>query len=225
MATAADQRREGARLRKRRQREKARDAARLTAEALAAKREALDEHLAPAILRKPVLRRDGTILLGARVTVEHGRATRSDPISNLAKNSPLFGDRHKFAARRLQQDAADVGAGINAAAIDLLGAGGGGRGDGKGGHAAILEQIHTRERLQGGLSSLGPLVSGVVRVVIDCLPVGVWAREAGLEAKEALQQVSAGLLRLANFYNPPPADHPIHGNLRSAYAACVSGAF
>jgi hypothetical protein len=216
--------REAARTRKRKQRERAREAARLAAEELAARREISDERLAPAVMRNPVMRPDGSMLVGARVSIVHGRAMHSDPISNLAKNSPLFGDRHKFAARRLQQDVNDVGAGVNASAVDLMGAGGG-RGDGTGGHLAILDQIATRERLQSGLATLGGLVSGVVRVVIDCLPVTVWACEAGLETKDALQQVSAGLLRLANFYNPPAPDHPIHGNLRSLYASCVSGAY
>jgi hypothetical protein len=223
MTTDGFNKREAARLRKRKQRELAREAARLAAEQLAARREIVDESLAPKVRREPVTRADGSVLVGPRVVVQNGKPMRADPISNLARNSPLFGERHKFAARRLQQDAADVGSGINAAAIDLQGAGGG-RGDGTGAHASVFEQIRTMRRLQGGLGAMGNLASGVVRVTVDCIPVSAWATEAGLEHKDAIIQVAAGLSRLAAFYDPTP-DHPVHGNIRSAYAAHISGSY
>jgi hypothetical protein len=225
MTQSDDSKREAARLRKRRQRELAREAARLAAEHLAARREIVEESLAPAVRRNPVMHPDGkNMLVGVRVVIQNGKPMRADPIANLARKSPLFNERHKLAARKFAQDVSDVGSGITAVAVDLQGAGGG-CGDGTGGHDAILEQIQALRRLQGGLAAMGDLARGVVRVAIDCLPVSVWAVEVGLEHKAALLQVVAGLTRLANFYSPQ-REHPIHGNLRSVYYAsrAVSGA-
>src|ERR1700750_2236315 len=110
--------REAARLRKHRERERRRQKALEVARALAERREQSDEGLAPEVMRRPVLAPTGNVLVGARVQIVNGRPVRAnglpdrDAIKNLSRNSPLIGDRHYAAARQLQADHAEVGTGI-----------------------------------------------------------------------------------------------------------------
>lgn len=198
--------RDAARTRKQRQRDRQRERNRLAAEALAAQQERLAEDLAPHVLRTPVMAGD-VMLLGPRVVIVNGRPMRSlphvggDPTANLTRNSPLFTERHQQSARQLQQDWSDVGVGCGVGAMDYLRSGGG-SGDGVGGHKAMLAQIAARQRLEGALTFLGAFSPGVCRVVLDCIPVNVWAGEIGWEVGVAIAWLAKALDRLGLFYFP-----------------------
>jgi hypothetical protein len=205
-AHAPDQRRGNARLRKQRQRERQREAARLAAEALADRQEKLAEHLAPSVMREVIMDSAGRMLIGSRVQIVNGRPVRAlalggdiDPVAH--SRSPQITADHKRAARQLQLDWYDVGAGIGVGAVDYLRSGGGGGGEG--GHAAIVAQIAARARLDGAMAHLGALAPSIARVVLDCIPVGVYADEIGEAFPVALELIVAGLSRLARFYWPP----------------------
>jgi hypothetical protein len=199
--------REFARLRKQRQRDRQREMRRLAAEAEASRQETIAEHLAPSVLRHPILDRDGGMLVGPRVYIVDGMPVRAlalgvegDPVRKLARERSIT-QRHKEAARQLQCDWADVGSGINASAVDYLRSGGGG-GDGMGGHAAILGQVQARARLEGAMAHLGAFAPSVVRVVLDCVPVYVWAESVGKARDDGVAWIAAALTRLALFYWP-----------------------
>jgi hypothetical protein len=218
--------REKARMRKQKQRQLARENARLAVLVLAAKKETIDESISPGIMRHALYRSDGSMLIGPRVTIDkNNRPTRSNPIENLVRHSPLFNSNHLFAAKALQSDYDESAQGVNASGIDLTGTGGGGSSDG-GGHRAILAQIKVQDRLQGALGCIGSLLafSGVARVVLHGCPVHVFAEEARIPMPTALIELSAALIRVGNFYNPPSENTSSHNRIRSAHPARVSGA-
>ena len=66
----------------------------------------------------------------------------------------------------------------------------------------MLGQIAARAELEGAFAWLGAFKPGIVRVVLHCVPVPVWAAETGRTDIEAMGWVLAGLDRLALFYVP-----------------------
>jgi len=222
--------RERNRLRQQRKRERDRVTAAAKAEADARRQEfeaerneRIGETLAPKILRHPIMQGE-TMLLGPRVEVLNGRATRtsqmgtdSDPIAKLARDSKAVTARHLMAFRRLQQDWADVGAGPNAAAVDYLRTGGGG--DGMGGHTAMLAQIEARRQLEGAAAHLGAFWPMVSRVVLDCVPLSVWLDEENIRRSargdgpmatlNVVAWVGAAGARLCGFYFPPKPEEGV----------------
>jgi hypothetical protein len=197
-------RREAARIRQQRSRDRRRDAARLRAiaeaqrleqEAAAADRFA--EQLAPFVMRNPVVTQAGVMLIGPRIEIRDGRPARVDPVASLKLTV-----RQRKAGLQIQADWREVGAGLNVAAAGYLR--GSGQGGGMGGHAAMRRQIDTRARLDGALTFLGAFAPVVARVVLDCVPPAVWACQEGRPAEDAAAWVTAALTRLAGFYWPEP---------------------
>ena len=145
------------------------------------------------------------MLIGARIEIVNGRAHRADPIA--ASKSAQFTADHKKAARRLQQDWHDVGAGIGVGALDYLRTRG--SGDGVGWDTSVLEQIETRRRLESALIFLGAFAPSIARVVLDCVPIAVWVQEPDptrsepRTVDEGIAWLAAGLGRLATHYWPP----------------------
>lgn len=200
--------REAARLRKQRQRERQRAAAIEKAKADAQLIEAHAERLTPAILRHPIATPDGRMLVGARVAIVDGRAVRAMPLWSVsdplgAMDAPGVRDHHILAGRQLQADWHDVGAGLGVPPSDLMRSGGSG-GVGPRGHAGMLHQIEVRARLEGALAYAGAFTPSLVRVCLDCIPVGIWADQVGKPYPDALAWIIAGLERLALFYSPEP---------------------
>lgn len=171
------------------------EAERLELEGAAAERFA--EHLAPFVMRNPVVTPAGVMLLGPRVEIQDGRPARVDPVAAL-KLTP----RQRKAGRQIQADWREVGAGLNVAAAGYLR--GSGQGSGTGGHAAMRRQIDTRARLDGALTFLGAFAPVVARVILDCVPPAVWAFQEGRTVEEAVAWVGAALDRLGRFYWPEP---------------------
>lgn len=228
MPPAGETIREKSRLRKQRQRERTRERHRLAAIAEAEqlerdilKREVLDEYAAPAIMRCPILMADGHMLLGPRVQVIDGCPARVDPVAALKLTA-----RQRRAGRQLAADWREVGAGISMCAVDWMR---GSHGEGLGGHAAIRRQIDTRQRLEGVLAFLGAFAPLVARVVMDCIPLSVWAEQAGRTHDQAIGWLSAALDRAALFYWPQsPGRLPTEriltiGPPRSDYAVDIHG--
>lgn len=186
-------------------REKARILAIAEAERMAreaARQEIEDEMRAPAVLRRAIVAPDGTMLRGPRVEVIAGRPAHVDPVISLK-----LSNRERRAAHQLQTDWREVGAGLS------IGSGGwlrvsGGSGDqpiiGKDG--AMLAQIEARKRLDGALAHVGSFAPCLARVVLDCVPVAVWAVEANLTMVNATAWIGAGLELLSRFYWPPRED-------------------
>lgn len=200
-----------------RQRERQREQHRVASEAEAARieieaarKERLDEDLAPAVMRNAVTRKidvDGEMvermIVGPRVQIIDGRPVRAfgpmaDPINRLRLK-----ERQQKAALALQADWRDVGAGLGAGAMDYLRTTGGGGGAVPPGHEAMLGQIAARARLEGALTHLGAFTPAVVRVVLDGIPLSCWAVEAARTVEDARGWIVAALERLAGFYFPP----------------------
>lgn len=225
-AARRKRRRELGRVRKERhtarKREKARLAAIAEAERLEAEtkeNERRAEKLAPAVLREPIVApavkptswrpagRPEMTLLGPRVQIVDGRPVRAfcvadgdDPIIKLARENKAFTQRHTEAARQLQLDWEDVGGGLGLGAVDYLRTGGGG---GSGAiNQAMLDQALVRVRLDGAMAYLGAFAPAVARIVLDCVPVRVWAEQAGKTPPDAAAWLAAALERLAGFYWP-----------------------
>lgn len=217
--------REKERLRKQRKRKRRSEAALLAAVAEAERleaegrdREARAEKLAPAVLRKPIMAKarkatewhDGrpeAMLVGARVQIVDGRPVRSfglssedDPVIKLARENKAITPRHTDAARQLQLDWEDVGSGLGPCAVDYLRTAGGG-GGGAINHA-MLAQAAVRARLDGAMAYLGAFAPAVARIVLDCVPVYVWAEQTGKDMTQAIAWLVCALDRLAGFYNP-----------------------
>lgn len=150
----------------------------------------------------------GHMLLGARVRIVDGRPVRAfgltaedDPVVKLARDSRAITQRHAEAARQLQLDWNDVGGGLGLGAVDYLRTGGGGGGGGL--NEAMLAQAETRARLDGAIAHLGAYAPCVARIVLDCVPVYVWAGETGKTTLTAIAWLAAALGRLVTFYWPP----------------------
>jgi hypothetical protein len=225
-----DAERERSRTKKQRQRERQREKARLLAiaeaermELEAARRERLDEKLAPAVLRQPVIGADGRMIVGPRVQIIDGRPVRmpalgidSDPIAKLARDSRVITERHHRAFRRLQQEWHDVGTGLGSGAVDYLRAGGGREIVQPPGHEAMKAQIETRQSLEGAVRFLGSFWPIVFRIAIDCVSLPVWWEEENLRraakkqspmAKQnVLAWLGAAADRLVLYYFPPRSD-------------------
>ena len=198
-------RRAKAREKKARQRQHRRERQILSAQQEAQRQEEIAEQAAPRVMRTPIVTQDGHMLIGARIEVVHGHAFRADPIA--ASKSKHFTAEHKRAARRLQQDWHDVGAGIGVGALDYLRTRGAGTGAGL--DVTVLAQIDTRRRLESAMAFLGAFAPSIARVVLDCVPVAVWVlepdptRETQRTVDEGLAWLAAGLGRLALHYWPP----------------------
>lgn len=206
----SDHLRERARLKKRAQRERRLEAARLRAiaEAERLEREAeavedANEVLAPRILREPIEAR-GRMLRGPLVEIVEGRAVHGAAL-------PQFSSRQNRAARRLQLDWRDVGTGCGAPAVNYGASRGGG--DGLGGHQAMLGQIKALARLEAALAFVGAFTPGIKRVVLDRIPIPEWASQTGRSPEDALAWLRAGLDRLSQFYFPPADVAPRKGFL------------
>lgn len=191
---------------KQRERERAREKTRLLIvaemeriERDAARKEIIDETFVSRVLRHPVLTPGGYMLVGARIEVAAGRPARIDPVLALKLT-----ERQRRAARQIQTDWREVGAGLNVGAVDYLRSGGGG--DGSGGHGAMRRQIDTRARLDAAMAFLGAFAPLVAKVVLDCIPPKVWAYQEGRPVEDAGRWVAAALDRLALFYWPPRED-------------------
>lgn len=196
------ERREKNRIRQERKRERDRERDRLLALAEAerqerdtARREISDEMVVSNALRRPLIGRDGTMLIGARMEVIEGRPSRVDVLAAL-KLSP----RRKRAGHQLQADWREVGAGVNVAAVDYLRAGG--AGEGMGGHAALVRQIATHDRLRAALTASGAFAGLLSRVVLAGVPLAVWAEEAGKTWALARRCIDVALDRVADSYYP-----------------------
>ena len=222
-------RRAKAREKKARQRQHRRERQILSAQQEAQRQEEIAERAAPAIMRAPIFAQDGTMLIGARIEIVNGRAHRADPIA--ASKSKAFSNAHKKAARRLQQDWHDVGAGIGSGALDYLRTSGARNGVGL--DVAVLEQIHTRRRLEAAMAHLGAFAPAIARVVLDCVPIAVWVQEPDPTRSEprtldeGIAWLAAGLGRLATHYWPPapPTDGGIRvlAPERAAYEVRIGG--
>ncbi len=218
--------REAARIRKQAQRTRQREAARLSAEAGARQIEQNEERLAPAIMRNAITSPDGHILVGPRVHIVNGRATRTDPVQH--SKSPLITAEHKRAARQLQLDWNEVGAGVGVGAVDYLRSGGGG--DGTGGHVAMMGQVGARLRLEAAITHLGAFAPSIARVVLDCIPICAWVCEPDpfgtiRTIPEGIAWLASGLSRLAAFYDPPVQSDRVGirsiGPARSVYSVAA----
>jgi len=206
--TASDAR-ERKRLAKQRERERKRKQAVIAALALAERIEQNDEHLAPKIVRNAITSANNRIILGARVRIVNGRPVRSapigtlsDPIADRGAKSLQLSTPARRAARELQRDWSDVGAGLTSGVANLMSDGGGGKSGNPPGHDAMLAQIEARRRLEAAVTYMGVFTPGVVRIVIDCIPVATWAVEVGKPYPDACAWLEAGLSRAAAFYWP-----------------------
>ena len=209
----APEARERKRLAKQRERERKRNQAIIAAVALAESAEQLHESMAPVHVRRAVTVGSQTgdvgMLIGARVQIVNGRPVRaapigtlSDPIADRGPKSLRLSSNARRAARELQRDWSDVGAGVTSGVANLMSDGHGGQSGKPPGHDAMLAQIEARRRLDAAVTYMGAFAPGVVRIVIDCIPVATWATEAGKDYGEARAWLEAGLSRLAGFYWP-----------------------
>lgn len=199
---------------RKRERDTERRAVRVEAEARriedeARRAAAIAEILAPAVMRTPLYSPTGAMLLGARVTIRDGKPVRSLP--DQIAHDPLathirLTDRQARAAHMLRLDWADVGTGIGVGAVDYLRSGG--PGDGQGSNRAIVEQIATRARLDGAFAAAGAFSPILARVVLDCIPVSIWARETGHTPEDAMTWLRGGLNRLVSYYHPETPERP-----------------
>lgn len=194
--------RERTRDRQRRKRDRDRESRTLAATVEAERLEAQAERHAPSVLRNPIISPAGFMVVGARVEVIAEKPARVDPVAQMK-----LSERQKRAARHLLADWREVGDGLNVAAVDYLRTGGGGGGDG---HDGMKAQIETRARLDGALTFLGAFAPGVARIVLDCIPLKVWAKQAGKTEADAVAWINAALTRLALFYWPPQQNGTSH---------------
>lgn len=205
MARTAEKREES-RTRKQRQRDRERERNRQKAADLAIHQEAQSEDLAPRVLREAIMATGGYgMILGPRVVVVNGRAVHAYP--GYPRN-PVEGvrykdvtKRHQEAAQRFQQDWADVGAGCGATAVDYARARSRG-GSPAGENRSMLAQIDIRDRLDLAFVALGNYGAAVCRVVIDCIPISVWAEERKIDIGVAVQFIVMGLDLLVAHYFP-----------------------
>lgn len=70
----------------------------------------------------------------------------------------------------------------------------------------MLGQMKARARLEAALAFLGAFTPGIRRVVLDCVPIPVWADEAGKSPEDAVAWIRAALDRLSAFYDPPTVE-------------------
>jgi hypothetical protein len=135
-------------------------------------------------------------------------------------------ERQRAAITTLRRDWEEVGGGLGVGATDWLRAGG--SGDGVGGRDAMLAQIGTRARLEGALANLGALAPMMARVALDCIPLAVWAAQAGVGDVDARTRFGGAATRLAAFYWPakPTLDQALTilviGPAREAYSTEVA---
>lgn len=220
---ASAARREKKRMQKQRERERQRQRAEMSAKMIAEQQETLAEHLAPKVLRFPIVDRNNHMIVGPRIVIEGQRAIRNDPLANIKLPA-----QSKRAARRLLMDWNDVGCGVGVGAMDYLRSGGG-SGDGLGGHTAMLAQIEARRSLEGAMTFLGALTPVVSRVVLDGIPAWVYAQETATESDAVIAMLRVALARLALFYWPEPraASGEVQiltfGPARSAYEVEIEG--
>lgn len=165
--------------------------------------ESLAETLAPSIVRHAIHGHDGVLLRGGAVRIIDGRPVLA-AVANQPGRPRQFTSTQQRAARQLQLDWRDVGAGVNSGAVDYLRSGGG---SGDGGHKAMLSQIVTRERLDGAMAHLGPFAAAIARVILDCWPLDAWAASAGKTIQAAVAWVALALNRLAAYYWPRARDN------------------
>lgn len=171
----------------------------------------LDERFAPAVLRHSIMA-NGRMIVGPRIEIVGDRPVRvsavgvdSDPLAKMARDSKQITDRHIRAATILRADWNEVGSGLNVGAVDYLRSGGGSGTDQPilGRDGPMLAQIEARCRLDGAMTFLGAFAPAVARVVLDCIPLSVWAAEVAKQPGEAVTWIGCALDRLALFYSPP----------------------
>lgn len=206
--TAAETRREKARMRQAVSRARRRARRIAEAEAEAARREHEAEGLVPAVRRRPVIDGFGHMIVGARVIVERGGiahanpiASRGDPLAEMARKSGQITTAMRRAGEQFQADWRLVGAGVGPAVAPLDRASSGGRAEG--GSQAVIDQIAARARLEGALAHAGGFTPLLCRVLGDCVPLSAWAAEARLPPAEAVSWAVAALGRLSLFYMAP----------------------
>ena len=183
--------------------------------------EICNEALVPAIMRHPIVGADGNMALGPRVQIVAGRPIRAADIGMPCS------DRHSRAVARLRAEHAAVGEGCNAPAVDMARAGGGG--DGSGGHAAMLAQIAVLDSLRGAMARLSGHAAIARRVLLEYVPVSVWAAETGNTVPDAMACLREAVSLLADHYWPPSEGAGRRGMLtvappRSDYSVALDGA-
>lgn len=183
------------------------------------------ELIAPRHVRHAVTDQDGRVVRGALVIVDGGRVRRASVLDRLRAYgaeresrglSSLITLRRVKAAERLQIDHSEVGGGIGVATSDLLRCTGSNGGANP--HAAIGQQIATRERLLAALAHCGTFTDIIVPIVLDGIDVRSWAESRGYDRQQAVGYLAAALERLACFYDPPK----IAGNGGTMRAAIVA---
>ena len=222
----APSKRDAARQRQRRKRDRDRQRQAEIEKALETQREIIAEHLAPAITRATIYDHAGRMLVGPRVAIVAGRAVRAyGHTPNDTTVMMKLTERQRAAITTLRRDWEEVGAGLGVGATDWMRAGG--SGDGVGGRDAMLAQIGTRARLEGALAHLGAMAPMVARVVLDCIPLAIWAAQEGVGAVDARTRFGGSASRLAAFYwpaKPEPGrrmDILVIGPAREAYSTEV----
>lgn len=203
-----DRKRESARLRKQRQVERNREKRRLEALAEAERiesQERTDEHLSPAIMRNPIIAHDGTMITGPRVHIVNGIPTRAMALRlpGRPEDLRLSSTEHR-AAKRLADDWRDVGSGLGVGATNWLQSSRSSSTGTPPGYTAMLAQIETRKDLDEAIIALGAFAPALARVILDCIPLGIYAIEANLTLDNARAWIGAGLARLAKHYWPEP---------------------
>jgi hypothetical protein len=158
-----------------------------------------DESVVSAALRKPIVTPTGYVVMGARLAVSGNRISRVDPLA-----SESLSDRQRGAARKLQQDHREAESGAGARIADYGGdRGGGGDQPILGQDIGMIVYIQARTRLAAALAYAGAFSVILRRVVLDAVPLAVWAYQEGHTAEDALRWLGNALTRLALFYNPP----------------------
>lgn len=137
------------------------------------------------------------VLRGPRIRIVEGRIERGPDLSFVPRRS-------RAAVIQFQHDWQDAGAGLGSGSSNYTGAGGGGDQPIIGRDHAMLAQITIRTRLEGAMRELGADFRDLIRVVIECVPIPVWAAEhpANPDPDEAVRMILAIFARLADFYSP-----------------------
>lgn len=155
----------------------------------------------------------GGRLSAERTSLGNVRVTRTNVVANLharqakriaAGKKPMITEEHVKAAAKLAADFDEVGTGIGLGASDYLNKSAGRTAPGSGvsaaKHAAIMEQLSTRARLEAALTYVGGQVDIIVPVVLQGVDVSAWAEARGFSADQSVGYLAAALDRLAEFY-------------------------
>ena len=177
--------------------------------------EALAEAIAPRAQLRPVVTPDGVILRGARLEAENTsaggvRIVRRNIVLHLHRMGQgssgrgaesMISWRHVQCAELLIRDWDECATGVGIRAVNLLEAGGG-----RGGGAyrsqilALGGQMITRERLVAALGWVGSHRAVLAGVVLEAVPVQVYAAGLGCDRRQMVGYLASALDRLGEFY-------------------------